>query len=371
MWHLNRNSHPYAMYDGIVAEPRAFVEVAGRTAAKLKELNLDFRDLSELLVIGAGSSLYAAQYAQYLSWEVRTKQPLRVMSSSDFVEFGPTPSDSTLGICISHRGTERYTSRSVEKLVRLRRPCLYVVGQNANLSHLSGGSFEILETTPQEQSPAHTWSYMGSMAVLCALLQELNPEHSLLSGSLLTDEIPAALDLMLASENVMEALAQECMKATKIWIVGAGADAVIAREVALKIVETSYIIAQGYELEEVIQGPLQGANQDDVFILLNSAGRLSDRVSAILEALDVLDLRLLVLSCGQDGPQAKPFAVTRKRQTSWVAIPNRLPYPYASLEVLIPMQFFAYFLALACGRHPDSFRLDDDRFRLAREKLQG
>ena len=209
------------------------------------------------------------------------------------------------------------------------------------------------------------------MAVLCALLQELSPEHSLLSQDLLSHEIPSALNQMLASESVMKDLAQEFTKAKKIWIVGAGADAVIAREVALKIVETSYIVAQGYELEEVIQGPLQGANEGDVFILLNSAGRLGDRMSALLEALGALSIRHIILSCRGEGELGNPFEVTRKGQTFLVAIPNRLPYPYASLEVLIPMQFFAYFLALACERHPDSFRLDDDRFRLAREKLQG
>jgi len=371
MWHLNRASHPYAMHDGILAGPNAFGVVAQRTAESLPQFGWKLQEASELMIIGAGSSLYAAQFAQSLSWEVLKGKHLRAISSSDFVEFCPAPSPSTVGICVSHRGTERYTSQSVERFVRLGQRCLYVVGQKARLSHLAEGGFEFLETTPQEQSPAHTWSFVGSMAVLCALLQELNPRHPLLQPSMLSAVVPDALEEMLVSEEIMKQLAKECTGARKLWIVGAGSDAVIAREIALKIVETSYVVAQGYELEEVIQGPLQGADTTDVFILLNQSNRLGDRIKSLREALGILGIRSIVFSSTRDELKRQCVEATSNKMSTLVCIPRRLPYPYVSLQALIPLQFFAYYLALACGRHPDSFRLDEEPFRLAREKLPG
>ena len=371
MWHLKRQSHPYGMYDGIVAEPRAFGEVARRIAATLPELGWNLQDAREFILVGAGSSLYAAQFAQYLSWEVLTAQHVRVLSSSDFVAFGPSLSPSSVGVCVSHRGTERYTSQSVERFVRLGNRCLYVVGQNAKLSHLSEGGFNALETTPQDESPAHTWSYVGSMAVLCALLQNLNPKHPLLLPSVLCAKVPDALEEMLVSEETMRQLGQECTGARKIWIVGAGSDAVIAREIALKVVETSYLVAQGYELEEVIQGPLQGADGTDVFILLNLTGRLDDRMNSLREAVSILNIRSIVFSFTRDKLKSQSLLVSSNKRSTSVRISNKLPYPYSSLQALIPLQFFAYYLAIACGRHPDSFRLDEELFRLGREKLPG
>jgi glucosamine--fructose-6-phosphate aminotransferase (isomerizing) len=359
------------MHDGILAGPSAFGEVAQRTAESLPQLGWKLQEASELMVVGAGSSLYAAQFAQYLSWEVLKTKQLRAISSSDFVEFCPAPSPSTVGICVSHRGTEKYTSQSVERFVRLGQRCLYVVGQKAKLSHLAEGGFEVLETTPQDQSPAHTWSYVGSMAVLCALLQELNPRHPLLLPSVLNADVPDALEGMLVSEEIMKQLAEECTGARKIWIVGAGSDAVIAREIALKIVETSYIVAQGYELEEVIQGPLQGADRTDVFILLNLIGRLGDRMNSLREALGILTIRSIVFSSTLGELKTQSVEAISNKMSTWVSIPRRLPYPYVSLQALIPLQFFAYYLAIACGRHPDSFRLDEEPFRLGREKLPG
>ena len=42
-----------------------------------------------------------------------------------------------------------------------------------------------------------------------------------------------------------------------------------------------------------------------------------------------------------------------------------LPEPLTALSCLIPLQLFAYHLALARGTNPDVFRLDDPRFSRA------
>jgi glucosamine--fructose-6-phosphate aminotransferase (isomerizing) len=371
MWHLNRNSHPYAMHDGIMAEPGAFGAVVSRAAEQLRALSRLLSDVREIFVVGASTSLYAGQFAEYLSWEVLKEQRLRVLSSIDFVNFCPLLPPSSLGICVSHRGTEWYTSLAVERFVKQGVGCVYVVGENANLTHLPAQGFEVLETTPQEQSPAHTWSYVGSMAVLCAVLQSFNPDHPLLTPSLLQTEVPDALRIMQCSERLMCKLAEECTRARKIWIIGSGSDAVIAREVALKIVETSYLVAQGYDLEEAIQGPLQGAETTDVFILLNLCGRLTERMNSLVVALEHFKIRPIIFSWARAGESDEPTQAVVNQVGTWISLPKKLPYPYSSLQALIPLQFFAYYLAMACGRHPDSFRLDEESYRLGRQKLKG
>jgi glucosamine--fructose-6-phosphate aminotransferase (isomerizing) len=371
MWHLNRNSHPYAMHDGIIAEPAAFAAVVRETTGKSPAFSGMLSEAREILVVGASTSLYAGQFAQYLSWEILRQQRVTVLSSIDFVNFFPPISPSSVGICVSHRGTERYTSLAVERFVKLGVRCIYVVGRNADLAHLPAQGFEILETTPQEQSPAHTWSYVGSMAVLCALLQSLNPEHPLLEPRLLENGVPDALRIMLGSEDIMKKVAGDCTRARKIWIIGSGSDAIIAREAALKIVETSYLVAQGYDLEEAIQGPLQGAETSDVFILLNLCDRLTDRMDALIEALDSFNIRPIVFSWAPDFESGESTKVVVNQVGTWINLPKKLPYPYSSLQALIPLQFFAYYLAIECGRHPDSFRLDEEPYRLGRQKLRG
>lgn len=47
-----------------------------------------------------------------------------------------------------------------------------------------------------------------------------------------------------------------------------------------------------------------------------------------------------------------------------------VPEPFTVLTCLVPLQLFAYHLALARGANPDSFRLEDPRFAKARDLVQ-
>jgi glutamine---fructose-6-phosphate transaminase (isomerizing) len=42
-----------------------------------------------------------------------------------------------------------------------------------------------------------------------------------------------------------------------------------------------------------------------------------------------------------------------------------VPEPLSALTCLVPLQLFAYYLALARGTNPDSFRAEDPRFARA------
>jgi glucosamine--fructose-6-phosphate aminotransferase (isomerizing) len=42
-----------------------------------------------------------------------------------------------------------------------------------------------------------------------------------------------------------------------------------------------------------------------------------------------------------------------------------VPEPFSALTCLVPLQLFAYHLALARGTNPDAFRTDDPRFARA------
>jgi glucosamine--fructose-6-phosphate aminotransferase (isomerizing) len=52
------------------------------------------------------------------------------------------------------------------------------------------------------------------------------------------------------------------------------------------------------------------------------------------------------------------------QETDVLAVP-RVPEPFSALTCLVPLQLFAYYLALARGTNPDAFRTDDPRFARA------
>jgi hypothetical protein len=53
----------------------------------------------------------------------------------------------------------------------------------------------------------------------------------------------------------------------------------------------------------------------------------------------------------------------------WIAVPP-VPEPFSALTCLVPLQLFAYHLALARGKNPDSFRAEDPLFPKIRERVR-
>ncbi len=122
-----------------------------------------------------------------------------------------------------------------------------------------------------------------------------------------------------------------------------------AQEVALKIKETSYLQAEGMPTETMLHGPFQCVEAEDLFVLVAPSGAARERTLEVAELAEEIGAPCVVVG---DDPTAE------------LAVPG-VPEPFSALTCLVPLQFFAYHLALARGTNPDGFRADDPRFARA------
>ncbi len=168
----------------------------------------------------------------------------------------------------------------------------------------------------------------------------------------------------LLAEPQMEELAHNNVDRRRIWLAGAGPSGVTAREIALKIKETSYLQAEGMSTETMLHGPFQASEADDLFCLIAPAGPGQERTLAVLQQVEAIGAAALVVGDGTpDGTlQGAPAGVI-------CSVPEA-PEPLGALTCLIPLQLFAYWLAIARGTDPDGFRLEDPRFARARQLVQ-
>ena len=165
----------------------------------------------------------------------------------------------------------------------------------------------------------------------------------------------------------MAAWAQEHRHHRRIWITGGGPSAITAHEVALKIKETSYLQAEGLAIEAFLHGPFQCVESEDLFILIAPSGAAQSRVAEIGPMVRDIGANYLVVSDGTaeiltSGSLAGGAAAS-------IVVP-RVPEPFSALTCLVPLQLFAYHLALACGCDPDGFRKDDPRFAQANARIK-
>ena len=350
-----RSRHPFYMYDAILAQPGAFVRVLEKNGAAVDEFAAGASSCDRLFVIGIGTSYHAARVGEYLYREYGGGLDVRAAHSFDFALYGPDlgPGDCVVGI--SHRGTKRYTARALQRAIDAGCRTALITGEGGAVSVDTGAVFE---TVAQERSSAHTVSYTAAISVLAHLAgrtgyHRTGPEP--LTEEFLRDELPAALREALGAEEQIQSLAREHVGRRRIWLLGGGPSAVTAEEIALKIKETSYKQAEGMSTETMLHGPFQCVEAEDLFVLVAPAGAAQERTLEVAELVDEVGGSCLVVG---DSTVDVPEGV------DLLSVPE-VPEPFNPLTCLVPLQLFAYHLALARGTNPDAFRTDDPRFARA------
>jgi glutamine---fructose-6-phosphate transaminase (isomerizing) len=344
------------MYDAIFAQPEAFVRVLEKNGTAVDKFAAGASSCERLFLVGIGTSYHAARVGEHLFRGYGGGLDARAIHSFDFTLYGPelTPRDCVVGV--SHRGTKRYTARALERASASGCRTALVTGEGASVSVEAGAVFS---TVAQERSAAHTMSYTAAVSVLAHLAGRIG-HHRTGSGTLpeafLRNELPAALGAALGAEERVASLAREHLTRRRIWILGGGPSAVTAEEVALKIKETSYLQAEGASTEMMLHGPFQCVEAEDLFVLIAPAGAAQERTLEVAELAAEIGGSCLFVGDGTTHPP---------QGTAELLAVQEVPEPFSALSCVVPLQLFAYHLALARGTNPDNFRADDARFARA------
>ena len=349
MQNERRTEHPFHMYDAILAQPEAFARAVGRNEERAESFAAEAADGRRLFLAGLGTSYHAAQVGEHLMGAYGGGVDARAVSSFDLALYGPELAPDDTVVAVSHRGSKRYTALALDRAREAGCRTALVTGEGGSGARRADAVFE---TVAQERSSAHTVSYTGAIGMLSLLAGRIGRHRSggeTLPAGLLEEEIPAALRASLETEGRAQGLAREHAGGRRIWLLGGGPSAVTAREVALKIKETSYLQAEGMPTETMLHGPFQCAESDDLFVLVTPSGAARERT------LEVAELA---------GEIGAPSVVVGDRAGDAVDVPA-VPEPFSALTCLVPLQLFAYHLALARGTNPDSFRAEDPRFARA------
>jgi glucosamine--fructose-6-phosphate aminotransferase (isomerizing) len=338
------------MHDAILAQPEAFTRAVGRNEERIEGFAAEVAGSRRLFLAGLGTSHHAALVGEHLVRLYGGGLDARAVSSFDLALYGPELGEGDCVVAVSHRGSKRYTALALELAREAGFRTALVTGEGGS----GGGSADaVFETVAQERSSAHTVSYTSAVGVLAALADGIGRHRTgaqTLPDGLLLEEIPAALRVSLGTEDAARNLAREHAGRRRIWLVGGGPSAVTAREVALKIKETSYLQAEGMPTETMLHGPFQCVEADDLFVLVAPSDAARERTLEVAELAGEIGASVVIV-----GDDPGPGGMT---------VPE-VPEPFSALTCLVPLQFFAYHLALARGTNPDSFRAEDPRFARA------
>ncbi|MHB8382113.1 MAG: SIS domain-containing protein [Candidatus Binataceae bacterium] len=350
-----RAGHPYFMWEHMHEQPGAIVAAISRNRRASAEFARRLAAAPSVTLSGIGSSLHAAMLGAYWMRAVGGLGSVRALNSFEHLHYETAALPGAAIIAISHRGWREFPARlaadgNLERIVTGA-----VCGENPRPGALAAQS--VFLTTVQERSGAHTKSVTAALAVLMDLAIETalaRGEHER-ALSIRRDfaKVTPRLERRLADPAAERTAADKFRGLRRIVLVGAGPAYACAREGALKLKEATFTYAEALETEEFLHGPIAALDAQTLMVLIASDAASAPRLIEIARAAGEIGAARLAIVTGA-GAELADLA----EHTIRVEGPDAITSPFA---IILSLQLFTYFSALARGTDPDRNHRDDAR----------
>jgi glutamine---fructose-6-phosphate transaminase (isomerizing) len=299
--------------------------------------------------------------------------------------YGEILLEDLCGLAVDVEYASEYSYRGGPGYVDLRRPSVLVLSQSGETSDTLAaldearrqGHRTLAITNAPASTIAHeadismplaagveraipaTKSFTCQLAVLYLLalyegelLARMDPEMRALGIAGLRS-VPGVLEERLdAWREQAEELARKYAPAATFLYLGRGIHYAIAREGALKLKEASYVHAEGYPVGELKHGPNALVSDRVPLVVLATFDRkLAASIRRYEKTLQLLaDMKeqgARVIALANENDRDLPALVT-----DCIRVPETSEYLLPILEV-VPLQLFAYFMAVAHGVNVD------------------
>ena len=358
-----RPAHPYYLYDAIHAQPALIEKVLTRRDAIERAADAAAQK-DRIAFVGIGTSLHAAQIAELWMREFTAGRIWPHFEQSfELVNHPIAFGERDAVVVITHTGT---TSASIAALRAARAAGALTIAITGQLggemsgTEIRGAGFHI-ETCDQEVSFAYTKSYTTALAALALLVSRIAERKNALVQDFDTRAIERISEFIrqaLALEPQIRDIAKKIAPLGRMILFGAGVGWPTAREGALKIKESCYIAAEGFETEEVLHGPFSEIDSRAALIGLLAGSPTDDRARQILHAAGELKtLRVAIVTPPANREIAAEHTIVVPGLSATAGTAKNGEW-LAAFTHLVPLQLLNYFIALERGLNPDTGRQD-------------
>ena len=214
-----------------------------------------------------------------------------------------------------------------------------------------------MTTVPQETSPVHTISHLGALIRLVQMALHLAGMESEWAHAVadLSSAVTAAVALELQTAQVLDRIKGRRL----VSPVGGGPAWATALEGALKIREAAYVPTIGYEVEEILHGPMTSLDARDAAMVIAEPGPSLERMAQVAAAMKEIGVSVVAIGSAAERVVAGQQIVT-----------PALPELLAPLVNVVPFQWIAYQLADSLGIDADTFRRNEPHHAAAYKRYE-
>lgn len=334
----------HMLYREIHEQPDVISALLGREWGAVRELAATLRDHPRqfAMIVARGTSDNAATYGKYVL-ESYAGLPVALAAPSLYTLYGRPPRlAGALVVGVSQSGQSPDLVAVLEEA--RRQGALTVAIVNERESPLAAMAGHVLWCgAGQERAVAASKSYTAQLMLFAMLAAAMAPASDLEQG--LASVADAVADA-LALDARVRALAARWRGVDRCVVLARGYAYAAALEAALKIKETSYLVADAYSGADFLHGPVAVVEPGLPVVLFGAQG---PTIPGMLELAALLRERGAIMA-GVTNDQDLAGAVDD-------ALPlASMPEALSPIAMAVAGQLLAYHLAVAKGYDPDQPR---------------
>ena len=306
------------------------------------------KNLEKICIVACGSAYHVGCVAKYFIEEI-LRIPVEIDLASEFRYRNPIVKNS-LVVVISQSGETADSLAALREAKKLGARVISIV--NVFGSSIATESDDVLYTyAGPEIAVATTKAYstqLVSAYLLTLKLCELLQKRTLNYDKIMQDikKLPEKIEKILENKNSIHDIAKKYYNYEKVFFIGRNIDYAVCMEGSLKLKEISYVHSEAYAAGELKHGTISLIDDNTLVIALATQTKLVDKM--ISNVREVRARGAKVLFVASENCQEKLHEVAE----DVIVIPEISDLLSASLSV-IPLQFFAYYIALYRGCNID------------------
>lgn len=321
----------------------------------IEELNMsddELRAVNKIHIVACGSAYHAGVTGKYVI-EGLARIPVEVDLASEFRYRDPILEEGAMVVVISQSGETADTLAALRESKARGFKVLGIV--NVVGSSIAREADACLYTwAGPEIAVATTKAYSAQLAALYLLAMKIAKVKGTVKEEqfrrMLTDLrcLPDQIELLLGQKQKIQHFANRYLGARDIFFIGRGIDYAISLEGSLKLKEISYIHSEAYAAGELKHGTISLIEEGTLVVALSTQPPLFQKT--ISNMVEVKARGAFVMAVTIEGNRE-----IEKASDYVVYIPESNPY-FANSLAIIPLQLFAYYIAVGRGCDVDKPR---------------
>jgi len=347
-----KQGYPHFMLKEIYEQPDTLRNTL-RLQNQFLDLMTEFLDRAgEVFLVACGTSYHACLAASYMFSKLAFLATHPIIASEFIEQHGRSVNiDSTI-LFVSQSGE---TADTLAALDHARLRAATVLGlTNVIASTLTRlARVYVCQQSGPEIGVAATKTFTSQLSVLAQLALRLAKKRGKVSHVEIEaleeklEEIPGFAETILKTQSdKIKALAQKYSKSECFFYLGRGISSATASEGRLKLMEISYVPSIAYPAGESKHGPISLIEPGFPVVFICPKDDTHRAVVSNIMEMKARGASIIVL-CEENDEEIKRYA------DDFIEVPKGIPEILSPILYVIPLQLFAYYVALERGLNPD------------------